>query len=277
MPTVQTGDIETYYETRGEGPPLLFVHGALSDHSAAAAQLDAFSEECTTIAYDLRGHGQTANPRDAPYSIDLLAADLDAFITALDLDHPVLCGVSMGGMVAQTYASRHPDGLGGLVLADTFTPSFVDRRDRFERTVLTRASLELLRLVGYERAMGALTWLGRRIERNRTTSLRPERFPPMETAAAVNALRAVLSFQHTDIDLRSITVPTLILYGEHETSVIRRHVPTLAAEIPRATVREVPDAGHASPWDNPAFFNDAIRTFLTEIVSSPAAGSEPPE
>lgn len=58
------------------------------------------------------------------------------------------------------------------------------------------------------------------------------------------------------------TTPTLVLYGEHETSIISRHAPTLSAQIPDSTVREVPDAGHASPWDNPEFFNSTVRTFL---------------
>ena len=264
MPTVQTNDIETYYDLRGDGPPVVFIHGALSDHTAADPQLEAFNDENTAIAYDLRGHGKTINPHDAPYSIDQLAEDLDAFITALDLKQPVLCGVSMGGMVAQVYASRHPERLSGLVIADTFTPAFVNRRDRIERNVLMKTLIELLRLLGYERAMGFMTWFGRKLEGDKTTSLRAERFPDMQTAAAVNALRAVMSFHKTNVDLTSITAATLILYGEHESSVIRRHVPTLAAEIPNATVQEVPNAGHASPWDNPEFFNKAIREFLAE-------------
>lgn len=57
--------------------------------------------------------------------------------------------------------------------------------------------------------------------------------------------------------------PTLILYGEHETSIISRHAPTLSAQIPDSIIQEVPDAGHASPWDNPEFFNSTIQTFLT--------------
>jgi pimeloyl-ACP methyl ester carboxylesterase len=267
MPTVPTNDIETYYDLRGDGPPVVFIHGALSDHSAADPQLDAFCDEYTAIAYDLRGHGKTINPHGAPYSIDQLADDLDAFITALDLEHPVLCGVSMGGMVAQVYASRHPERIGGLVLADTFSPAFVNWQDRIERTVLMRTFMGLIQLLGYERSMGLGTWFGRKLEGDTTTSLRAERFPDMGTAAAVNSLRAVASFHTTDVDLTSITVPTLILYGEHETSVIRRHVPTLAAKIPNATVLEVPDAGHASPWDNPEFFNEAIQTFLAETFS----------
>ena len=274
MPTVQTNDIETYYDVRGDGPPIVFIHGALADHTAADLQLAAFSDDYTAIAYDLRGHGNTQQPHDTPYSIDQLADDLEAFLTALDLERPVLCGVSMGGMIAQVYASRQPERLGGLVLADTFTPTFVNRRDRFERTVLLKIYRELLRRVGYERALRVMTWLGRNLEGNESTSLRADRFPAMETAAAVTALRALQTFHETDIDLSEIIVPTLILYGEHEMSVVRRHVPTLAATIPGATVQEVPGAGHASPWDNPAFFNDAVREFLREIPQSPRAERE---
>ena len=263
MPTVQTNDIETYYEVRGEGPPVVFVHGALSDHTAATQQLEAFSDAYTALAYDVRGHGRTTNPRNTPYSIDVLADDLHAFVTAVGLERPVVCGVSMGGMIAQVYASRYPDRLSGLVLADTFTPAFLGRRDRIERSTLVNAMTGLVRLVGYNRAKGVLLWFGRTLEREQTTSLRPDAFPDMDTAAAVNSLQAVASFHETDVDLGSITVPTLVLYGEHETSIVRRHAPTLASEIPDVTLREVPDAGHASPWDNPEFFNSTIQTFIS--------------
>ncbi|WP_246310249.1 alpha/beta fold hydrolase [Halorarum halophilum] len=224
--------------------------------------MEAFSDAYTAVAYDLRGHGNTTNPHDASYSIDQLAEDLHAFVDASGLDRPILCGVSMGGMIAQVYASRYPDQLSGLVLADTFTPAFVSLRDCIERTVLVNALIGFVRLVGYVRAKALMLWFGRKLEGDDTTSLRPEAFPDMDTAAAVNALKAVTSFHRTHVDLASITVPTLILYGEHESSIISRHVPTLAAGIPDATVREVPDAGHASPWDNPEFFNGAIRDFL---------------
>ncbi|SFR61197.1 alpha/beta fold hydrolase [Halogeometricum limi] len=267
MPTVQTDDIEIYYEVRGDGPPIVFIHGALSDHSAATQQLAAFSDTHTAIAYDLRGHGDTENPRHEPYSIDRLADDLHGFIDEMGLERPVLCGVSMGGMIAQVYASSYPDQLSALVLADTFSPAFLDWRDRFQRSTLVATTAGLVRLVGYNRAKGLILWFGRKLERDQTTSLRPDAFPDMDTVDAVNALEAVAGFHTTDIDLSSITVPTLVLYGEHETSLISRHAPTLSAQIPDSTVREVPDAGHASPWDNPEFFNSAVRAFLADQTS----------
>ncbi len=91
----------------------------------------------------------------------------------------------------------------------------------------------LIRLIGYNRAKSLMLWFGRKLERDQTT----------------------------------ISVPTLILYGEHETSIINRHAPTLSVQIPNSTVQEVPDAGHASPWDNLEFFNSTIQTFLTNQTS----------
>lgn len=266
MPTVQINDIETYYERRGDGLPIVFIHGALADHTAAEQQLAAFSDEYTAIAYDVRGHGKTTNPHNEPYSIDLLAEDLYAFITELGLGRPVLCGVSMGGMIAQVYASRYPNQLSGLVLADTFTSAFLGPWNRIERTVLMNTVTGLVRLVGYNRAKDLLMWSGRKLEGDTTTSLRTETFPDMDTVAAANAFQTVASFHDIDVDLPSITVPTLILYGEHEPSIISRHAPTLAAEVPDSTVQEVPNAGHASPWDNPEFFNSTIQTFLARRV-----------
>ena len=174
----------------------------------------------------------------------------------------------MGGMIAQVYASRYPNHLSGLVLADTFTLAFVSRRDRIERTVLMNTLVGLVRLVGYDRSKALIMWFGRKLEGNNTTSLRVKAFPNMETVAAVNALQAIMSFHKTDIDFTSITVPTLILYGEHESSVISRHAPTLAARISNVTVKKVPNAGHASPWDNPEFFNRTIQEFLAQIALS---------
>lgn len=258
----------------GPGPPVIFIHGALADHTAAAGQLEAFSELFTAIAYDLRGHGQTANPGQKPYSIDDLAEDLHAFITELDLDRPVLCRVSMGGMIAQAYAARHPESLGGLVLADTFSPQRLGWRDPLERSTVVRGMAGLIRLVGYTRAKGLMLWFGRKLERDQTTSLRPDAFPDMDTADAVNALNAVAAFHRSTIEFASIAVPTLILHGEHETAIIRRHTPVLAAQIPDSSVTVVPDAGHASPWDNPSFFNETIQTFLTDETSRKPADAD---
>lgn len=267
MSTVRTDDVRTFYEQRGTGPPIVFVHGAVLDRTGWTPQVEALSAEYTTIAYDVRGHGRTGGSSRESYSIDLFADDLAALVEALDLDRFVLCGHSMGGCIAGTYAARHPDRLAGLVLADTFAPELLDRREWLQRSVLLRATIPPVRLVGYERVERAMVWLYERLSRgssgdyDRIQRLRAAG-PRMGTDEFAKAIRAVATFHETEIDLASIAVPTLVLYGEREPAFLRRHASRLAATIPEATVREVPGAGHAANLDDPAFVTDALREFL---------------
>ena len=97
MPTVQTNDIQTYYEQRGAGPPLVFIHGAvIDDHTSWIQQLDNFSDGYTTLAYDVRGHGRTSWSGRTSYSISLLADDFETFISEVGIEQPILCGFTMG-------------------------------------------------------------------------------------------------------------------------------------------------------------------------------------
>ena len=273
MPTVRTNGVETYYERRGSGPPVVFVHGAILDHAQWAPQVDALSDDYETIAYDVRGHGRTGGSDRDAYSIDLFAADLDALVTALDLEDPVVCGHSTGGCIAQVYAARYADDLSGLVLADTFTPELFDRSEWLQRVAMLRAAIPPVRLVGYERVERAMVWLQERVhgrgvsgDYGNVERLRAEG-PKMTTDEFAKVIRAVAAFHEADLDLASITVPTLVLYGEDEVPFVRRHARKLGAELPRVAVREVPGAGHASNLDNPEFFTDAVREFLTETLS----------
>lgn len=271
MPTVQTNDIETYYEQRGDGPPIVFIHGAIVDHSQWLPQLEGLSDEYTTIGYDVRGHGRTGGSVEDQYSIDLFAADLDALVTALDLDTPVICGLSMGGCIAQVYAANHPERIAGLVLADTFSPRILDWRERLQFFVL-KATIPPVRLVGYERVERVMVWLQERIQGTGVSGdyekierLRDEA-PKMATEEFAKVIHALTNFHETELDLATISVPTLVLYGEHDAGFIRRHAPKLGDGIPNATVRTVPEAGHASNLDNPEFFSSSVREFLAQTL-----------
>ena len=277
MPTVRTNDIETYYERRGEGPPIVFVHAAVLDGRQWAPQVEALCDEYTTFVYDVRGHGRTGGSARDAYSIALLADDLGAFLDAAGVERPVLCGLSMGGCIAQTYAAAHPERLAGLVLADTFTPELFDRAEWVQRSLLLRAAVPPVRLVGYERVERALVWLHERlsgpgvsgdygqIQRLRATG------PKMTTDEFAKVVRAVATFHETDVDLASITVPTLVLYGENTPPFLRRHAPKLRDELPDATVEVVPGGGHASNLDNPEFFTRALRQFVVRVGSEAAS------
>lgn len=275
MPTVRANGVETYYERRGSGPPVVFVHGATLDHAQWDPQVEALADAYTTIAYDVRGHGRTGGSATTTYSMELFADDLEALLEALDVEKPVLCGLSTGGCIAQVYAARHPEALSGLVLADTFTPSLSGWGEWLQRSAALKATVPFVRLVGYERVERVLVWIQERLtagaggDYEQIEQLRDEG-PKMSTPEFAKVVRAVADFDEIAVDLSAISVPTLVLYGENEPPFVRRHAPILEAGIPDATVRIVPGAGHASNLDNPGFFTEALEAFLADLDLSEA-------
>jgi pimeloyl-ACP methyl ester carboxylesterase len=284
MPSVRTNDVETYYERRGSGPPIVFVHGALLDHAQWDRQVEALSEEYTTITYDVRGHGRTGGSRRDAYSIELFADDLAALLTEIDVERPVLCGQSMGGLIAQVYATRHPEEISGLVLADTFAPEFLGRTERLLRSVALRATIPPVRFLGYERIERAMVrfyeWLdpGAAGDYDEIVRLRTEA-TPISAAEFAKVIRAVASFHKTTIDPSLIEAPTLVLHGEHEPAFLERHAWRFGAILPNATVHEVPGAGHASNVDEPEWVAAVLREFLgatkRDRIDDVAASSGP--
>jgi pimeloyl-ACP methyl ester carboxylesterase len=269
VPTVRTNDIETYYERHGDGPVVVFVHGAILDHSQWDPQVQTLDDEYTTIVYDVRGHGRTGGSSRETYSIELFAEDLDALITGLDLEKPVLCGLSMGGCIAQLYAATYPEKVSGLVLVGTFTPDLSTVGERLQMALL-RATILPARLVGYERVERVLVWLQERFQKGvsgdyeNVEQLRA-RGPTIETAEFAKVIRALAAFPTAVVDYTAITAPTLVLHGEHEPAFIRRQSQLLTEYIADAVLSEIPDAGHASTLDDPAFVTSTVREFLQTV------------
>lgn len=271
MPTVQTNDIETYYERRGSGPPIVFVHGMAMSSTMWEFQMDALGDSYTTIAYDVRGHGYTGGSDRNPYSIDLFAADLDALLSALGIDRAVVCGLSMGGAVAQSFAASHPEKVAGLVLADTFHAGPQSLTGRLAMANL-RFLARLNRLVGYETLNRWQLRVGNRlvpgISGDEVTVQRlMEDAPTIPHEEFVKIADATADFPKSDIDLSTVTAPTLVLHGERVPSAVAASAKQLAVQLSNSdsVVRVVPGGGHASNLDNPEFFTAALREFVSKI------------
>lgn len=285
MPTIQTNGIETYYERRGEGPPIVFVHAAMLDHSMWEPQIERFAEKYETIVYDLRGHGRTGGSEISAYSADLWVEDLHALIEGLGLERPVVCGHSIGGMVAQVYATKYPEGLSGLVLADTFVPERLHWSERLNALVLwsTILPVRLFGLARIQRVMVKITTLFDKEAAAgdyRTVERIQAEMPPIPSDEFAKIVRAILAFyRNGEGDYPSISVPTLVMHGENTMGISRRHCEKLAREIPDASLKVVPGGGHASNLDDPEFYSDTIAELLERIDYGPvdASGRSTPE
>jgi 3-oxoadipate enol-lactonase len=145
MPHAQVGDIDIYYERRGEGPPLLFISGTGSDMRNRPNVFEwPYVKAFDLLAYDQRGLGRTSKPETA-YTMADYGDDAAGLMDALGWDDALVLGVSFGGMVAQELVLRHPHRVRRLVLACTspggaggssYPFHEIDHMDRVERARL---------------------------------------------------------------------------------------------------------------------------------------------
>lgn len=112
---VQANGLEIYYEEYGGGEPLLLLHGGTLSSRSWQAHAPAFAQHFRVIAPDSRGHGRTRNPTDE-LSYRLMADDLAAFVQALGLNKPLLCGFSDGAQIAMEFGMHYPDLAKALVV-----------------------------------------------------------------------------------------------------------------------------------------------------------------
>src|SRR5687768_11766912 len=135
MPTVIVGDIRLNYTQRGNGSPLLLVHGFPLDHSMWRGQLTALAGTHRVIAPDLRGFGGSSVTTGA-VTMEQYSDDLAGLLDALSIAEPVVfCGLSMGGYVAWQFALRHRVKLSKLILCDT--RAIADTREAAEGRLKT--------------------------------------------------------------------------------------------------------------------------------------------
>lgn len=285
MPIVRTDDVDTYYEIRGEGPPVVFVHGMMMTATMWAPQVAAFSDGYTTVVYDVRGHGHTGGSDRDDYSVELFAEDLEVLLDSIDVDRAVVCGLSMGGAIAQTFAAAYPGRLAGLVLADTFPTGPMPLIGRLAMANI-RFLARLARLVDYRTLNRLQLRVGNRllpgVSGDEVTVQRLlEEAPTIPHAEFVKIADATARFPKRELDLSVVTAPTLVLAGEHYPLAYEGVKERLAAQLSNANaeVRSVPGGGHASNLDNPGAFNDAVADLLERAdwdgPAEPAAPADP--
>ncbi|EMA45787.1 alpha/beta fold hydrolase [Halococcus saccharolyticus] len=283
MPTVQTNEIQMYYEEYGEGPPIVFLHGATADHRLWAEQAKPLASDYRVIVYDLRGHGRTGGSERASYTMGLYADDLGALISGLDLDRPVICGLSMGGMIAQRYAAESPSTIAALCTIGTMTPEILSRSEWVERRLFPTVAEFLSPAVDPDRVMSMMfqfhEWwfdeegLGDLEKAERIKNDHAADVPEVLDEELEKIDDVITSYPSDSIDHASITVPSLLLYGELERAMQARHAAYMADVIPVAETRQIPNAGHNSHVDNPEFIRDSLHEFLS-IAASDRYGTE---
>ncbi len=257
MEVVRANGLEIAYERVGEGPPLVFVHGAAEDGRVWQPQLAALADEFTVVAWDEPGAGRSSDVA-ADFGLADYANCLAALVEALGLGRAHVAGLSWGGTVVQELYRRHPGLVGSLILVDTYA-GWAGSLPEEE----VRARVE-----------GARRMLEAPAEEFDPTL--PGLFagdPPAEFVALLEGIAAdvrpdslstqlsvMAAADQRDL-LPRIAVPTLLIWGEFDVRSPLRVASQFEQAIPDAKLVVIPACGHVSHLERPKRFNEAVREF----------------
>lgn len=260
---MKTGDavvanVRLHYREAGVGRPLLCLHGLGSSGQIWEGLVPELARTYRVLAPDLRGHGASAKPRGG-YSVRLLADDVVALLDARGVGPAAVCGLSMGGAVAQVLAVEYPERVSALVLEDTWafaTPGFATAlqariqavRDRGLGSYADTAVLQV-----FSEAFRAANPQALEEYRARNAELDAEAFQ--------SVIRGLIGFDMRG-RLGTLRVPTLVVIGSEDRLTPRFHADYLLRSIPGARLEVVAGAGHIPHVEQPAAFTTLLRKFL---------------
>ncbi len=249
-----------YYTDRGQGVPLLFVHGLGSSTRDWAAQVQHFVDRYRVLRVDLRGHGRSERG-EGPYSIAQFAREVAVFLRKRVGKPAHVVGLSMGGMVALELAASAPRLLRGLVVVN----SVADMRLHSWRDVWFYVSRRLAVQALGMRRVGRL--LARQLfvkpdqEALRRTLV--ERWAGNDKQAYLWSMDAIMQWSVAD-RLHRIDVPTLLVSSDEDYTPVSEKR-KMKAQMPRAELAVVRDARHALPVERPEAFNAVVDDFLRRV------------
>jgi pimeloyl-ACP methyl ester carboxylesterase len=249
--------LDIAYERVGDGPPLVFAHGAGDDGRVWQPQLSALADELTVVAWDEPGAGRSSD-LPADFGLADYANCLAALIESIALGPAHVAGLSWGGTVVLELYRRRPQLVATLILVDTYAgwkgslpEEEVRARVAGVRQMLAAAADE------FDPAVPGLF-----------ASDPPAEFVPLLEEMAVAARPESLGTQlvvMAETDQRdllpSISVPTLLIWGELDARSPLSVARQFEQAIPNATLVVVPGAGHVSNLERPDRFNEAVREF----------------
>ena len=259
---IKANGLNVNYEIAGNGPWLTLSHSLACDLHMWDEQMDALTKNYRVLRYDTRGHGRSEAPA-GPYTLEELADDVHGLFGALGIRQTHWAGLSMGGMIGQTFALKYPGIFRSMVLADTTSrypaeaaPVWADRI----RTAQTQGMDAIVE--------GTLArWF--------TEPYRKSNPPAVARVGASIRATPVAGFvgcchaiPQIDVTrrLKEITCPTLVIVGEQDPGTPVAMAREIHDATPGSELVIIPSAAHLSNIEQPQAFNAALLGFLARAA-----------
>jgi pimeloyl-ACP methyl ester carboxylesterase len=256
-----------YYETAGEGRPLVMIHAGVADSRQWNKEFAFFARNYKVLRYDLRGYGKS-EPVEGEFNH---LQDLISLLETLDIREPmILMGCSMGGGLAMDLALEHPRRVKALIMVgsapsglelDVPTPAkFAEAEKAFEAGDLDRVA-----------ELAAQIWFD-------GSGRTPEQVDPAMRKLCYDMSRLALDHEVKGLGKRlpntstpafnrlaDLNVPVLVIVGAHDTPYILAAADYMLENIPSAQKAVISDGAHLPNMDHPDQFQEILTAFLEDL------------
>ena len=263
IPIFKHNDVELFYIKEGIGEPLVLISG-LGSKMSWDFQIPFFKEKMMVISPHNRGVGKSSRP-NYPYTMDMFVEDIKNLLEHLNIKKKIhLCGISMGGMIAQCYALKYPNSVKSLILCATaaiYSPkSLIEAQElmqnfspeqKFKVRVSALFSRPFKKILRQDKA------LYKRIEKEFMED-------PTTLQDYVNQGAAISGYDTTN-DLDKIKLPTLIILGDDDRIIpTLDHSKLLHEKIPNSKLEIIANTGHGFNAEKAEEVNNLLWNFIKE-------------
>ena len=266
IPIFKQKDVELFYIKEGKGEPVVLISG-LGSKMSWDFQIPFFKEKMMVISLHNRGVGKSSRP-NYPYTMDMFVDDIKNLLEHLNITKKIhLCGISMGGMIVQNYALKHPISVKSLILCATTSihspKSLIESQElmqnfspeqKFKTRVAALYSRPFKKILRQDKA------LYKKLEKNFMED-------PTTLQDYINQ-GAAIAGHDTMNDLDKIKQPTLILVGDDDRIIpTLEHSRLLHKKIPNSKLEIITNTGHGFNIEKAEEVNNLLWNFIKEHLN----------
>ena len=252
MEKVKVNRIQLAYERRGQGTPMVLLHGFPLDHHLWDEVLPLLEDRFDLIVPDLRGFGNSTMI-DAPHSMDDYASDIASLLDHLNIQKAAVVGHSMGGYVALAFARLYPERVSGLGLVSSQV--LPDAPDRKEGRYKSAADVEANGIGSVVEAMAPKFTADEKLQAHARESMQRQR-----PAAYIGALKAMAERADSTPLLSSFDFPVVIVHGDSDSLIPIDRAREVKQALPQAHLAEIPGVGHMPMLEAKEKTAEALRS-----------------
>ncbi len=266
MPTIKTERILSNpaiaIDHAGDGELLVLMHGIGGNRTNWTEQVEEFSSDFHTVSWDARGYGQS-DDYEGPLDFGAFARDLGALLDHFGVEQAHLCGLSMGGRIAQDFYLHFPERVKTLTLVATFAGfrNFSSQeRQRFinlRKKPLVEDGKEPKDIA----PVVAKTLIGPTASEDKFQRL-VKSMEMLHKESYIKTIEASTMYDKA-LELETVAVPTCLIFGEHDSLTTPETGKAMADRIEGSEFHVVPRSGHLINIEEPEIFNRIVLDFLS--------------